>query len=167
MKKIFLLLTVTVLSLTTTSCSSDDSSETTTSGSYIKYKVDGVQKTLNNISVEINSDFGYNYLEIIGQNGNDITEKLGFALDIDEENNNSIETVEENYLQIYYEYAGLYYEHGGAASTYDYETEIFTDERIKGNFTGILEASTNGSESQYKTFTEGSFDIYIEDLLQQ
>ncbi|GGB79723.1 hypothetical protein GCM10007424_19870 [Flavobacterium suaedae] len=157
MKKFFLLLTVTVLSLSITSCSGDDDSGSTASGSYVKFKVDGVQKNFTNISIEEPND--YSAIIITAQNGNNISEIVEIEINVNEDDN----SLEELYFS-YYEGDAVYY-FAGANTSFNYETELYTMDRVKGVFTGVL-GNYNGEEMQYRTFTEGSFDIDVDALLQ-
>ncbi|AXG73501.1 hypothetical protein DVK85_04340 [Flavobacterium arcticum] len=156
MKKLFLFLSLSILTLSISSCSDDDSNSTDNATSYIKFKVDGVQKNFTNITQEKTFFQSDTYLSIKGQDGNDITETLELYIHM---NLNEGANAPYDILNLNYNYAGLEYE-ANNSSDIVYDTEIYTSERIKGVFTGTLREYLNG-EYIYKTITEGNFDIKL------
>ena len=81
MKKLFLFLSLSVLTLSISSCSDDDSNPTNNATSYVKFKVNGVQKEFNNVIVSTGTpEDGTVLLSIIASESENSEESISFEL---------------------------------------------------------------------------------------
>ncbi|GGB79714.1 hypothetical protein GCM10007424_19860 [Flavobacterium suaedae] len=160
MKKIFLLLTVTVLSLSITSCSDDDSAPTNNGGNNeetVSFKINGIQKTFEHIVVNTENIDSEVLLTIIASENNEANEFITFQLYQDETGGAEVDTEWR-----YYD-ANKVYEEGG----FNNEEAIQIDQTITENNSEKLSGTFSGTLSRYEQeaglilleITEGTFNI--------
>jgi hypothetical protein len=154
MKKLFLFAFISALSFSFTGCSDDDSSGSTSNASFVKFKIDGVQKKFTNVTFEEVEEEDGTYVYVTAMNGNNISEIVTFDF---------IKSDPENEDTIYgftFDVAGITYENVGAGTSFSSVMEVNNNTEAKGVFTGTLkEWFGNSDEPVYKTFTDGSFRI--------
>jgi len=147
MKKIFLFITISALTLT--GCSSDGGSST----SRITMKVDGVSRTFGDIELieEPMSLDGveYTYVNVIAENTNNPDQYIVFDFYRSE-----LDTDELTEFRFYDGASESYATFSG--DTFTSLIDINTSERAKGTFSGTLQGD------QVLTITNGSFDIRFE-----
>jgi len=152
MKKLFLILFATAATFSASSCSDDDAAATTT-GDTVTFKVNGVQKTYNTVSVEEETEGGVTYLYVTAMNGTNISEVVTFDIV-------KGETADDSVNGFVYDVAGVTYENVGTGTSFSSEIDHNMDGHIEGRFTGTLREYFGTSEEPvFKTFTEGSFNI--------
>lgn len=146
MKKLLLFVSITTCSLLLTSCSNDDNKSTSSSSSKVSFKINGVAKTLNSVSVNTSAPDA----------DGDVT--LTVAATDGGTNNVSIEVYRgelgANGHVTFYMGGTLYY------TSYSGFTSYFTqndEHHLKGTFSGeIYNAATGNQTGQ---ISEGVFDI--------
>lgn len=154
MKKIFLFIATATLAFSMNSCSSDDNSDSnggnTTVGGTITAKIDGVQKTFNNVIVNTTNftedGENYTFLDITATIGNSASEIITFSTIKGRVGADAIRDF--NYTK---------------NDNFFYSNPMTTimqtnsdSKKLKGIFSGTLTNTSGGSPI---AVTEGSFDI--------
>ncbi len=154
MKRLFLFALISTLSFSLTGCSDDDSSGTTSAATFVKFKIDGVQKEFTNVTYEEFQEEDGTYVYVTAMNGTNISEIVTFEF-----MKNDTQS-EDAIFGFTFDVAGVTYENVGAGTSFSSVMEINNNTEAKGVFTGTLkEWFGNSEEPVFKTFTEGSFRL--------
>ena len=161
MKKLFLLLTVTVLSLSITSCSDDDSAPTNNGGNNeetVSFKINGIQKTFEHIVVNTENIDSEVVLTIIASENNETNEFITFQLYQDETGGAEVDTEWR-----YYDADNKIYEEGGFNNEeviqIDHNITENNSEKLSGTFLGTLSRYEQEEGLMLLEITEGIFNI--------
>ncbi|KAF2520152.1 hypothetical protein E0W68_02710 [Flavobacterium salilacus subsp. salilacus] len=159
MKQLFLLLSLSILTLSISSCSDDDSNSTDdNTTSFVKFKVDGVQKTFNHVIINTGTpEDGTVLLTIIASESENSEESISFEIYQGETGG---EEVDVKWL---YELGNKVYDEGG----YNDEELIQIDHIVQKNNIEKLSGTFSGELSRYDIqqglylleITEGTFNI--------
>jgi hypothetical protein len=146
MKKLFLFLAASTLTLT--SCSSDDDGGSSIGGT-ITVTIDGQAKTFNSVVVDEEVyDDGYTELTVTGAIGTSTTEIITFNLDKGDLGSNAI-------YYFYYTKNGVTYYGTGISSNVTTNND---SKKLIGNFSGTM-SDISGGGNDDAVFTNGSFNI--------
>ncbi|KGO92229.1 hypothetical protein [Flavobacterium subsaxonicum] len=166
MKKLLLITCLTALTLSFNSCSDDDSKATETVvteeiGGTLSFKVNGVQKTFNNVVVSKTDYDGDVYLEVTASVNGSATEYLSFNL---WQNDLGSEAVE------YFTYVNGSKMYSDGWSTNNTNPQVNSivqtnsNNKLKGSFSGTVArmATMEGETDEVINLTDGTFEAIYE-----
>ncbi|TRW26710.1 hypothetical protein FMM05_04860 [Flavobacterium zepuense] len=156
MKKLFLFTCLSALALTFNSCSDDDnkSNETDGTSGTVTFKVNGVAKTYNTITVnpesEVSDGETFEWITITASPEGSASEFVTFELEkeaVGADASNYFEYVENN-VTYYWD------------NEFNVNTLTNNNDKVKGTFSGTVSIyDANAQETVTKTISEGTFDI--------
>jgi len=157
MKKLFLFTCLSALALSFNSCSDDDSSSNNGSetGGTVSFKVDGVQKTFDTVTVNEDSETfegeTYTWYEVTASDNGSSTEMIYFEI---EKGYNGADSFDSFMYTL-------------NNTTFDMDWDSFssnttsnTSSKLKGTFSGTVQHWSNeNQEYTQKAITDGTFNI--------
>lgn len=157
MKKLFLFTCLSALALTFNSCSDDDNKSNETDGTTgtVTFKIDGVTKTYNTVTVDPDSSTSggetYEWITITASPEGSASEFITFEIE-----KNAVGVDAADYLE--------YFENNRTYSmnwdTFNINTLTNNEDKVKGTFAGPVTYWNNETQTATdKTITEGTFDI--------
>lgn len=156
MKKLFLFVTAIGAVTFLNSCSSDDNGSSDSSGNpggTISVKINGESKTFNNVVVD-KEDFVYDgvtttYVTATGTIGNSTNELISFEVEMGEVGSQT------SFFLKYYN-GTTHYELSPQINSV---VQTNSNNKLKGNFSGTLDAYNGSGEMVSVNLTDGSYDI--------
>lgn len=136
------------LSLCLISCSGDSSSDE--NGSFVKFKIDGVQKTFTQVVVDKQDVSSGDVAYVVATNKNNPSEYVTFTL---------TDSQEYSINGFVFHVGDVTYENVGGGTTFTTTTTQYTSNRIKATFGGMMKEFFSNNNNVFKSFTEGSLDV--------
>ncbi len=158
MKKVFLFTCLSALALSFNSCSDDDSSSNGGEpGGTVSFKVDGVQKTFNTVTVNEDSETfegeTYTWYEVTASADGNATEMIYFEV---EKGYNGADSFDN------FDYTSATQVYSMDWDNFSSNTTTNSSQKLKGSFTGTVSRWNNETQtSMDKEITTGTFDINL------
>ena len=160
MKKLFLFTCLSALALSFNSCSDDDSSSNNNggeTGGTVSFKVDGVQKTFDTVTVNLQSETEegetWEWYEVTASDAGASTETIYFEIEKGYSGADSFDT---------FTYTSNNSDFDMDWDNFSANTTSNSSSKLKGSFSGTVQQWSNeNQEYTQKAITEGTFNINL------